>query len=121
MKRVNTSRLIDIALVEFADIVDDAYDPDINELRILLVDGSFVDIWWSLKLERRYSFHWERKSLDGKIYRHDNAPHKRWRRVKTYPRYFHNGSEDEVVESDLSESPEEALRQFLTFIRNKIT
>lgn len=120
MKRVNVSRLIDIALAEFADIVEDAYEQDLNAMRIILAEGTFIDLWWSLKLPGRYSFHWERKALDGRIYRHDNAPHKRWRGVKTFPRHFHDGSEDGVVESDLSDIPDEALRQFLTFIRNKI-
>ena len=31
--------------------------PDINELRIILTDESFVDVWFSLKLQSRYSFH----------------------------------------------------------------
>jgi hypothetical protein len=51
------------------------------------------------------------------IYRHDNAPHRRWEAVATFPRHFHNGSETNVSESYLSAVPEEALREFLTFVR----
>jgi hypothetical protein len=40
--------------------------------------------------------------------------------VRTFPAHFHNGSEDQVVESDLSPIPENALRQFLTFVRDQI-
>jgi Family of unknown function (DUF6516) len=114
---VDVEWLREIAEVEFADIVVEAIIPDINELRIILTDGSFVDVWFSLKLEGRYSFHWERRALDGKIYRHDNAPHKRWESVATFPRHFHDGSEMNVLESYLSEVPEQALREFLAFVR----
>jgi len=71
---VDVERLREIAEVEFADIVLEAFVPDINELRIILSDGSFVDVWFSLKLFDRYSYHWGRRAIDGKIYRHDNAP-----------------------------------------------
>jgi len=59
-------------------------------------------------------------ALDGTIYRHDNAPHSRWRSVATFPRHFHEGSETRVVESHLSQVPEEALREFLTFVRDRL-
>jgi hypothetical protein len=114
---VDIERLRQIAEVEFVDIVVEAVIPDINELRIILTDGSFVDVWFSLKLQGRYSFHWERRALDGKIYRHDNAPHKRWESVATFPRHFHDGSETNVSASYLSEVPEQALREFLAFVR----
>jgi hypothetical protein len=119
MSLVDVERLRDIAELEFAEIVVEAFIPDINELRIILKDGSFVDIWFSLKLLGRYSYHWERRAIDGKIYRHDNAPHKRWRSVATFPKHFHDGSEEQVIESHLSEEPEQALRQFLAFVREK--
>jgi len=68
MSLVNVDRLCEIADVEFDDIVEEAYSPDINELRVILVDGSFIDVWFSLKLVGRYSYHWERKAIDGTIY-----------------------------------------------------
>ena len=88
MSLVDVERLREIAEVEFADIVVEAFSPGINELRIILTDGSFVDVWFSLKLQGRYSFHWERQAIDGTIYRHDNAPHRRWEAVATFPRHF---------------------------------
>ena len=120
MKPIDLNRLKEIAEIEFAGIVDQVYSPDVNELRIILTDGSFVDLWFSLRLEGQYSYHWERKALDGRIYRHDNAPHKRWRGVKTFPKHFHNGSEEQVIESFISDAPAEALRQFLAFIQDKL-
>jgi hypothetical protein len=121
MNIIDVEQLRTIAEVEFADIVIQAYVPDLNELRIIFNDGSFMDVWFSLKLEGRYSYHWERKAIDGAIYRHDNAPHKRWQSVITFPRHFHNGDENEVVESHISAKPEEALRTFLIFVRDHLT
>ncbi len=120
MKLVDAERLREIAEVEFADIVAEAFVPDANELRIILTDGSFVDVWFSLKLTGRYSYHWERRAVDGTIYRHDNAPHKRWLSVATFPKHFHNAGESNVVNSNLSEVPEDALREFLTFVRERM-
>src|SRR4030065_997541 len=112
---VDVEKLRDIAEVEFADIVADAISTDINELRIIFTDGSFLDVWYSLKLEGRYSYHWERKFIDETIYRHDNAPHKKWENVSTFPKHFHNGSEDAVISSTIPDNSEEALKEFLTF------
>jgi hypothetical protein len=97
MTFANISRLREIAEVEFGEIVVDTKSPDLNELRIILVDGSFVDVWFSLKLEGRYSYHWECKAIDGTIYRHDNAPHKLWRELETFPKHFHEGDDQTVV------------------------
>ena len=120
MSLVDVERLRELAELEFADIVTEVFIPDINEPRIILTDGSFMDIWFSLKLPDRYSYHRERRAIDGKIYRHNNAPHKRWQSVATFPRHFHDGSEGHVVESHLSEEPERALREFLTFARERL-
>ena len=120
MTIVDMVRLQQIAEVEFAAIVTEASVPDLNELRIILNDGSFIDVWFSLKLAGRYSYHWERKAIDGTTYRHDNAPHQRWQSVATFPHHFHDGSEAEVVESHLSPNPEDALREFLTFAQQRL-
>jgi len=117
---LDVEHLCDIAEVEFADVVVKALVPDMNELRIILIDGSFVDVWFSLKLVGRYSYHWERKAIDGTIFRHDNAPHRRWQIVATFPHHFHNGSETDVIESHLSRAPADALREFLLFVRDKL-
>ncbi|NPV07016.1 MAG: hypothetical protein HPY83_03505 [Anaerolineae bacterium] len=120
MARVDWAKLREVAEVEFADIVDAALPSGPSELRILLRDGSFIDVWFSLKLIDRYAIHWERRAMDGTIYRHDNAPHRDWAHVATFPSHFHDGSEEHVVEGSISPVPETALRQFLAFARSKL-
>jgi len=120
MSQVDVLGLGEIAAIEYADIVTGTFVPGPNELRIHLGDGSLIDVWFSLKLADRYSLHWERQAIDGTIYRHDNAPHQRWRPVATFPDHFHNGREDAVEESHLGQDPASALRAFLTFARDKL-
>ena len=117
---IDTKKLKDIAEVEFNDIVIDVILTDLNGLRIILVEGSFIDVWFSLKLEGRYSYHWDRKFIDGSIYRHDNAPHLKWKEIATFPRHFHNGSEDIVDPSLISDNPELALKELLTFVSKHV-
>ncbi|MCX6581380.1 MAG: DUF6516 family protein [Candidatus Aminicenantes bacterium] len=117
---IDLAQLRDIAEIEFFDIVKDVIIQDINELRIILIDDSFIDVWYSLKLRNRFSYHWERKHIDGSIYRHDNAPHKKWENIETFPKHFHDGNEENVVDSHLDEKPENGLRSFLSFTRGKI-
>jgi hypothetical protein len=89
------------------------------KLRLEIVDGSLIDIY--LSITGKYSYHWERRLIDGTIYRHDNAPHQSWHHVQTFPKHFHDGSQETVTESDLSDDPILALDQFLEFARNKLT
>lgn len=113
-------KLKDIAEIEFGDIVEDVSTTDINQLRIIIKEGSFIDVWYSLKIEGRYSYHWERKHIDGRVYRHDNAPHKKWRYTTTFPKHFHDGEEEKVIESNIHKMPDEGLREFLYFVRQKL-
>ncbi len=113
-------KLKSIALQEFPDVVVSAsvVRGPLNtakSLRIYFVDNSFLEVWLG---DRKYSYHWQRK--DGKIFRHDNAPHKKHEGIKTFPKHFHDGSEGDVKESELDDKPEVALREFLNFAREKI-
>ncbi len=108
-----------IAKQEFADIVVSTVVID-AKLRIILVDNSYIDFWWSQVLPGRYAHHWERRHLDGSIYRHDNAPHPQWQAVLTYPKHFHDGSDANISESNLGGTPESALREFLDFARRML-
>lgn len=40
--------------------------------------------------------------------------------MRTYPKHFHDGQEGNIRESELSDVPEEALRSFLQFAREKL-
>ncbi len=86
-------RLYEIALKEFVDIVGKGEILRLPsgaplKLRLYLLDDSFVDVWIS---KEKYSYHWQKGDL---FFRHDNAPHERWKHVKTFPKHFHNGSEE---------------------------
>ncbi|MFQ5629304.1 MAG: DUF6516 family protein [bacterium] len=81
-------RLIDIINDEFADIVISTAIID-AKLRVVFIDNSYIDFWWSKNLPGRYAHHWERRHIDGTIYRHDNAPHTKWQHIPTYPKHFH--------------------------------
>ena len=113
-------KLKGVALQEFPDIVVSAsiVKGPLNtakSIRIFFIDDSFLEIWLS---DNKYSYHWQRK--DGKIFRHDNAPHKKHRRIITFPKHFHDGSEGDVKESELDDKPGVALREFLNFVRKNI-
>jgi hypothetical protein len=87
-----------------------------NKLRLLLCDGSYLDIW--LSLDGDYAFHWEHRRISGRIYRWDNAPHHT--HVATFPNHFHEGDDMTVAESNLSADPQVALCQILAYIRAKL-
>jgi len=89
-----------------------------TKLRAYIVDGSYLDIW--LAKSSKYSYHWEQRHINGKLYRHDNAPHPKWSHVKTYPKHYHNMSNGTVEESNIPDDPIQAVSAFLTFIRESL-
>ena len=108
---------------EFADIIEDSeiilsHSGRARKLRINLIDGTFIDIWYSP--DGDYSFHWEQTDIRRQVYRHDNAPHLKWSYVRTFPKHCHDGTQDNVVESHLPDKPEDALREFLLIVRKKL-
>jgi len=113
------SQLAQVALSDFADIVEGTRIIE-GKLRILLKDESFIDTWLSAKKDGVYAYHWERRNVDGRIFRYNNLPDKEAKRLQTYPKHFHDGTEKNVIESDLSDNPEEALRVILGFARKII-
>ncbi len=82
-----------------------------------LRDDTFVDVWMN-PLQSRYSLHWEQRAKRGLIYRHDNAPDHP--QIATFPKHFHDGDEHQIEESYISDDPEDALREFLEFVRVKL-
>ncbi len=112
-------RLADIALTEFADIVLST-TVKTAKLRLHFTDGSYADIWFSRQRPGVYAYHWKRRHVDGAIFRHDNIPHQRWKSVAAFPKHFHDGADEQVVDSNLPNDPEQALRLFLNFCREKV-
>ena len=88
-----------------------------NKLRLELVDGSFMDLWWSTQFPDRYAYHWERSHINGTIYRHDNIPHLKWNFTGTFPKHFHSGDRYNVVDSFIPDDPEAGMTYFLSFAR----
>ena len=108
-----------IARRDFSDIIERT-GSDNESCRVYFFDTSFLEVWLGSNADPmiRYAFHWERRHVDGTLFRHDNAPHMRWGFVSSFPKHFHDGSEESVVESMLPESPLDAFVYFMTFIRN---
>ena len=114
-----------IAEVEFSNIVLSTQDLS-HKLRIYLIDKSFIDFSYTTELEnQRFAIHWERTHIDKMIYRLDNTPDRKWRKVKTFPVHFHNKAYDKVVISpfpmDENLSLKNIFRGFLRFARKQIT
>lgn len=109
-------RLVEI---EYSDIV---VQTDLlgAKLRVLLVDGSYVDVWCSRKLEVRFGFHWERRHLDGSIYRYDNFPDENWAGVPTFPFHLHDGNQSNVVAAPFAQSVEQGFREFMALVQQKM-
>ena len=90
----------------------------IRKLRLYLIDNTFVDIWYSS--DNSYSYHWEQRNIRNAIYRHDNAPHKKWRNVSTFPKHCHDGTQINVTESFLPDNYENAVEEFLRLVRERM-
>jgi len=115
-------KLAHIAQTEFDDIVRETQFVHrraglVEKIRLSLRDGTTADIWIN-PTGTRYSFHWEQRAKRGLIHRFDNAPD--FPNLATFPKHFHNGSETQVEASQLSDDPETALREFLSFVRAKL-
>jgi hypothetical protein len=113
-------KLRDIAEIEFSDIISTVIIKDINEINMILYEDSFINLWFSLKIKDKYSYHWDRSKINGSIYRHDNAAHKKWKDIKTFPKHFHDTSEYNVIESNISQDMYIGLREFLYFVRDTL-
>lgn len=119
--RERYQRLLTVALDEFPHLITGnvlvggtALKPRV--LRLYLFDQSYLDMRVAAD---GYAFHWERRAIDGLLYRWDNAPHHR--EISTFPHHLHSGSESYVVESQLpTDSSESALRYILGFIEKRL-
>lgn len=90
----------------------------IRKLRLYLIDTTFVDIWYSL--DGSYSYHWEQRHVRDAVYRHDNAPHQKWKNISTFPKHCHDGAQLNVTESFLPDDPDQAVEDFLCLVRTRM-
>ncbi|MCX9076279.1 MAG: DUF6516 family protein [Candidatus Methanoperedens sp.] len=109
-------KFAEIAEIEFADVIIGSEIIE-GKLRLYTIDGSFIDVWFSRRLEGRYAYHWERRHIDDTVYRWDNAKHEIWKSIKTFPDHFHECQDNNVSESMLPDTPENALRYVLDYVR----
>ncbi|MDD1745778.1 MAG: DUF6516 family protein [Candidatus Methanoperedens sp.] len=111
-----SKRLITIARCaedHFPDILGEAPMIYSDKVRLMFVDGSYMDIRYPV--DSKYSFHWQREH---EIIRIDTAPHHR--ELSTYPAHMHIGKEEDVVEdtvTNMNNSIEENVRNVLGFVR----
>jgi len=59
------------------------------------------------------TYHWESILQDGLIHRWDNAPDHP--QIATFPKHFNEGCSENVIESHISEVPEQAIVKILDF------
>ena len=76
-----------------------------------MLDGTILDIW--ISVTGRYSYHWDRRIIKEGVYRFDNAPHKKWSKIHTFPDHFHVGDVSIVKESFISKKPEKAICEII--------
>ncbi|PIP14627.1 hypothetical protein COY13_03430 [Candidatus Roizmanbacteria bacterium CG_4_10_14_0_2_um_filter_36_35] len=110
-----------IAEIEFSDLVLSTQDLN-HKLRIYLKDKSFIDFFFTTAAKViRFSLHWERQHLDKTIYRLDNIPDQKWKKVSSFPIHFHDKSYEKVTSAPFKIGKkldlETIFRDFLKFIR----
>lgn len=122
----NYTKQLELALEEFGHIIEDGEILETpgglpQKLRLYVIDNSIIDVF--LSSSDRYSYHWERRHVDGSFYRHDNAPHNNWSDLKTFPRHFHCGSNDseDVKSSYIPRDCLDAIEYFLNFIERELS
>ena len=100
----------------FSEILKEAPIIFSDKVRLVFVDGSYMDIRYPV--DSKYSFHWQRED---EMIRIDTAPHHR--QLSTFPRHIHIGKEENVVEDSITEMDntiEENVMCVLGFVRNKL-
>ena len=91
------SQFRQIAVSDFGDIVEGITVME-GKLRLLFKDETFMDIWLSVKKKGVYAYHWERREVDGTIYRYNNLPDREAKKLQTYPKHFHDKAQENVLD-----------------------
>ena len=101
--------------VREAHILRDHRSAASGKLRLLFKDSSFLDIY--LSPSGKYSYHWERRMLDGTVFRFDNAPHHPHIGIE----HLHKGTEEAIVHYSINADPVEAFHEVMSFIERYFT
>jgi hypothetical protein len=104
----------------FLDIVVKILQPSPEKLRLILKDGSFIDIRISQTFKNRFDFHLERRHIDNTIYRYDNFPDLKFKNLKTFPYHFHKKKENKVENSPFRKKLPYAFIDFMEFVRKEM-
>ncbi|MEK7172933.1 MAG: DUF6516 family protein [Patescibacteria group bacterium] len=105
---------------QFLDIAIEISKPSPEKLRLILRDKSFVDIRLSQNVKNRFDFHWERTHIDNTIYRYDNFPDTKFKKLETFPCHFHFQKENKVIVSPFSKNLPNAFVDFMEFVRQEM-
>jgi|AntAceMinimDraft_18_1070375.scaffolds.fasta_scaffold01823_2 hypothetical protein len=109
--------IFELAEAEFSEIIVSFKDLE-HKIRFYLIDNSYIDVCLGgPRFSGRFSFHWERGHIDGRIYRYDNFPNTKWKKLESFPFHFHNGSQNRVIEAKFSKRPLNGFRDFMEWIR----
>ena len=103
---------------QFLDIVEDILTPSEEKLRVVLKDKSFIDLRISRSVKNRFDFHWERRHIDGSIFRYDNFPDTRFKKLKSFPYHLHYQKENKAVESKFRKTLPAGFVDFMNFVRD---
>jgi len=57
--------------------------------------------------------------INSGIYRYDNRPHEELKHMRSFPKHFHDGSDEKISESRFSEDPKDVLREFFRSLGQK--
>ena len=104
-----------IAENEFADVIE-LVESRKDRVRLHLVDGSFLDVWFSRTIKGKYSFHWQRGE---QVLRRDNAAHERWRHLETFPHHLHVG--DSVYPFEPGKDLIDTFRKVMAYVRSQLS
>ncbi len=86
------------------------------KLRCYLKDSSFIDIYVSQS--GKFSFHLERRMVDGIFYRVDNAPDHP--EIETFPYHLHSGNEENIQKFKKGKDIYEDFRNFLRLVKKRL-
>ena len=103
---------------QFLDIVEDILEPSGEKLRVVLKDGSFIDLRISQTVKNRFDFHWERRHIDKNIFHYDNFPDIHFKKLKSFPFHFHYKRENKIVESKFRKTLPGGFVDFMNFVRD---